>query len=205
MTQPFLLWKGCCWILLTWRRRMHLCYWFRSVLISQALLYSILLFHAYVAIPANRLEITETHFDSVYLRERPKWPWIASTSCSSAASSAHPAPTSTVVLQSSWRFRKPLVVFRSGWATEQTAQSSTKPPFPGWRPCGQVEENKSRWQLGDHRTSRQECKNRAPDRRQGKCFDGLAVLKPFKEKPQSWSERYVLSSAKTLYSWHQVL
>lgn len=90
-------------------------------------------------------------------------------------SSAHPAPTST--LQSSWRVQKPLVVFRSGWATEQTSQSSAKPPSPGWRPRGQVKENKSRWQLGDHSTSRQECKNRASDRGKQKCFDGPNRLK----------------------------
>lgn len=199
MTKPFLLWKGCSWILLTCR--MHLCYWFRSILISQAL-YSVLLFHVFVAIPANREKITKTHFDSVYLRERPKWPWISPTSisCSSAGSGAHPAPTSTIVLQSIWCVQKPLVVFRSGWATEQTAQSFTKLPSLGIRPCGQVEENKSRWQLRDHSTSRQECKIRAADRGEREVF---WWSKPFKKK--RWSERYMLSSTKTLYSWHQVL
>ncbi|KAK2914150.1 hypothetical protein Q8A67_002549 [Cirrhinus molitorella] len=39
-----------------------------------------------------------------------------------------------------------------------------KPLSVGWRPCGQVEKNKRRWQLRDHGSTCQRKKNRAPDR-----------------------------------------
>lgn len=143
MTKSLLLWKGRCRLLLT--RRKHLSYWFWSVLIFPALLRSSLLFLVHAAIPANRLKITETHFDNIYLRKRPWWPQISLISTSQspevfAVSSTHPTRTSTrFLLQRRWRFQRPLVVIGSGRATEQTAQRSPKTPicslealWPGW-------------------------------------------------------------------------
>lgn len=48
-------------------------------------------------------------------------------------------PTSTIpILPRKWRFQRPLVVVRSGRATDQTAQHSPKAISLDWRPCGQV-------------------------------------------------------------------
>ncbi len=145
-------------------QRMHLSYWFWSVLIFPALLRGSLLFLVHTAIPANQLKTTKTHFDNIYLRKRPQWPRISLTSTSQspgvfAVSSTHPAPHPPSLLQRRWRFQRPLVVIGSGWATEQTAQRSPKAPicglealWPGWeeqeevaaqrpRPNMSVEEN----------------------------------------------------------------
>ncbi|ROL47901.1 hypothetical protein DPX16_19554 [Anabarilius grahami] len=55
-------------------------------------------------------------------------------------------------------------IHRSGRATDQTAQRLPKAISLDWRPCGQVEKNRRRWQLRDHGSTCQQQKNRAPDR-----------------------------------------
>lgn len=137
-----LVMKGCCRRLLT--QRMHLSYWFWSVLIFPAFLRSSLLFLVHTAIPANRLKITKTHFDNIYLRKRPQWPWISLTSTSQspgvfAVSSTHPAPTSTFSTSEKMTFSQASGGHRVWLGHWADSSALTQSPFcrlealwPGW-------------------------------------------------------------------------
>lgn len=207
MTKPLLLWKGRCRLLLT--RSMHLFYWFWSVLIFPALLRSSLLFHGRAAIPANRLKITKTRFDNIYLRKRPRWPKISLISASQsprvlAVSSTHPTPHPPSLLRWKWRFQRPLVVVGSGRATDQTAQRLPKAISLDWRPCGQVEKNRRRWQLRDHGSTCQQQKNWSADRVRHKSIF-CCLNYPRSILRESTKLVIALQATKTLYGWHQFL